>query len=481
MDLFFKNNPLPMWIYDIDSLSILAVNNAAVEKYGYSEEEFSRLTLIDIRPEEEIEAFLENVGKEKSQYQWSTGWKHKTKSGSIIDVEILSHEIAYENKNARLVTINDISERKKTEDALKNAEQRYRTTIDNMQEGFQIIGYDWKYLYVNNVAANHGKVNKDELINKTMMEKYPGIEQTDMFSKLSNCINERVPHKIENQFAYPDGTKKWFYLSIEPVPEGVLIISNDITKEKKAEEELMLYKENLEELVKERTAQLEAANHELESFSYSVSHDLRAPIRHVEGFLKLLEKEIKENLTDKAKRYMEIIIKASGKMNKLIEDLLNFSRLGKLNTSPSSVNMKDIVADVIDYFEIELNEKKAEVNIGELHNLKVDPGLMRLVWVNFISNSIKYSSKERPLQINIGSINKGDRIIYYLRDNGIGFDNEYSEKIFGVFQRLHGDGEYAGTGIGLATSKKIIEKHNGKIWGEGKPGIGATFYFTIQE
>ena len=236
--ILFDSNPNPMWVYELNSLKILAVNDAAVFKYGYSREEFLKMTLIDIRPKEDVDSLLDNINTHSELYQWTGGWRHVKKDKTIIDVEILSHDIVFGNKKARLVAVNDITEKKRVENALKDAEYRYRSTLDNMMEGFQIISPDWKYLYVNDAAAGQGKSSKDKLLNHTMMEMYPGIEKTTMFSALKDCMQEGFPQRMENEFVFSDGSKMWFDLNFEPVPEGVLILSSDITREKLAKIEV---------------------------------------------------------------------------------------------------------------------------------------------------------------------------------------------------------------------------------------------------
>jgi PAS domain S-box-containing protein len=237
--ILFESNPYPMWIYDLETLEFLKVNDAAVFKYGYSEKEFYSITINDIRPQEDVELLLKNIKQRIEPYQWSKGWKHILKDRSIIEVEILSHEIIYNNKKARLIAANDVTEKNKAEKALIEAEQRYRSTLDNMQEGFQIISPEWIYLYVNDSAAKHGHSSREDLLGFSMMEKYPGIENTELFSTLKSCLNNKIPYKMENEFTYPDGSKCWFYLNIEPVPEGILILSTDITNEKKAQIEIL--------------------------------------------------------------------------------------------------------------------------------------------------------------------------------------------------------------------------------------------------
>ena len=210
----------------------------------------------------------------------------------------------------------------KTNETIKNAEKRYRSTLDHMLEGCQIIDFDWRYLYLNDVAIKHGRSARNLMLGKTMLEVYPGIENSDMFQQIARCIKERIPHEMENEFVYPDGEKKWFTLSIEPVPEGIFILSVDITEEKKLQEELDKYNQRLEELVEERTAQLAAANKDMESFSYTVSHDLRAPLRAISGYAKMLEEDYSNIIDKEGNRLLKTIQNSAKTMGSLIDDLL---------------------------------------------------------------------------------------------------------------------------------------------------------------
>ncbi|MEP0822262.1 MAG: PAS domain S-box protein, partial [Ignavibacterium sp.] len=267
--ILFESNPLPMWVYDAKTLRFLAVNRAAVEKYGYSQKEFLAMTIKDIRPPEDVPRLMENLTNARVDFQQSGLWRHMSKTGEMFEVEIVSHSLEFDGIPSRLVLVNDVTRRRRAEEAAKEAALRYRTTLDHMLEGCQIIDRDYRYVYVNDVAARHGRTAKEDLLGHTMMEKYPGIEQSEMFHHLRRCVEQRVPHVMENEFTYPDGSKGWFQLSMEPVPEGVFILSSDITKEKRQEEELRAYREQLEQLVKQRTVQLEEVNRELEAFSYS--------------------------------------------------------------------------------------------------------------------------------------------------------------------------------------------------------------------
>ncbi len=232
----FESNPNPMWIYEVETLKFVDVNKMAVNHYGYSKEEFLSMTLKDIRPDEDIRSLLDNVKSSVTEVQNSGIWRHKKKNGEIIFVEIKSNTLSIPGySNIRVVLVNDVTEKLKAEQAIREAEERYRSTLDNMLEGCQIIDFNFRYLYLNDVAAMQGKHTKEEFLGRTMMEIYPGIEKTEMFNLLKRCIEDRALYSIENEFVYPDGTKSWFYLKMEPIPEGVFIISDDITKQKEAQ------------------------------------------------------------------------------------------------------------------------------------------------------------------------------------------------------------------------------------------------------
>ncbi len=222
--------------------------------------------------------------------------------------------------------------------------------------------------------------------------------------------------------------------------------------------------------------QLEVANKDLESFSYSVSHDLRAPLRSMIGFSEILEDTLKDSLTPQTKQPLDRIRANANKMNGMIDDLLEFSRLGRQEINKSALDMGEVVSAIVAELE---RPEKTTVSIGDLLPAQADENLIRHVWTNLISNGIKYSAKAEQPEIQIGSSQSGTEVTYYVRDNGAGFDMQQAAKLFGVFQRLHSQNEFAGTGVGLAIVQRIVARHGGRIWAEAKVGSGATFYFTL--
>jgi PAS domain S-box-containing protein len=466
----------------IDEDNKILYINSAVEKISrYSISEIMQLKRHElVAPEDRATALknirtaLENPGK-----PFSVSLRIINKEGRIVWLEGTMNNMLHDESIKAIVSnYRDVTERKESEKKLMESELKIWNTLDKMMEGIQIIDRNWKYMYVNEAVASQGKHTREELLGHTMMEVYPGIENTELFNVLSRCMDSRKQEFLVNEFEYNDGSKGWFELSIQPVPEGVFILSIDITKRKAAEASIQKLNEELEARVLERTVQLETVNKELESFSYSVSHDLRAPLRAINGYAKMIEEDYASLLDEEGKRLLTTVQYNAQKMGNLIDDLLAFSRLGRKEIQTSEIDVKEMINGTIN--EINKNVKHhAEFKIGKLENLHGDYALINQVFYNLISNAVKYSSKvEKPI-IRINSEIKGNEVIYQISDNGAGFNMQYGHKLFGVFQRLHGSDEFEGTGVGLAIVQRIISKHKGRVWAEAKVNEGADFYFTL--
>ena len=279
---------------------------------------------------------------------------------------------------------------------------------------------------------------------------------------------------MENRFVFPDGSDGWFDLHFQPVPEGLFILSSDITHRKLAEIEILKLNEELEEKIRARTAQLQEVNANLEHLAQE-----RAPLRTLTAYTQLLQRLSGTNLSEECKDILVVIEKKVEQMNQLISDLLAFSQLGSQKIHPAPIDMDLLVADVLRELFPEGIPANLVLNIDKLEAAYGDANLIQQVIVNLVSNAVKYSARQEQPTLKIHSSVVEGEVIFEIRDNGVGFDMTYADRLFGVFQRLHSSTDFEGTGVGLAIVQRIIHKHGGRVWAEAAPGKGARFYFTL--
>jgi light-regulated signal transduction histidine kinase (bacteriophytochrome) len=282
-----------------------------------------------------------------------------------------------------------------------------------------------------------------------------------------------------------DGSERWLavrgkFVRSELSPQGSLIgVARDITMGKQAELQIRRLNQELEARVRERTVELEATVGELEAFSYTISHDLRAPLRAISGFAEIVREDCSEDRAEHTRDYLARIVANAERMSRMIDDLLRFSRMARSPLQRSRVKPEQIAAELLRDLAFP-EAARAEIRIHSMPACHGDPALLRQVYANLISNALKYSrDAERPL-VEIGSgTGEGGNPVYFVKDNGVGFDPTYADKLFGVFQRLHKESQFEGNGVGLAITQRIIQRHGGTIWANAVPGQGATFFFTL--
>jgi PAS domain S-box-containing protein len=368
----------------------------------------------------------------------------------------------------------------RTIEALQESEAKYRHTLDTMLEGCQIIGFDWRYLYFNGTMEKQSRRPMSELIGRTMQECWPGIAETELFTILKNCMEERTTRTLDNEFVFPDGHRGWFRLIIQPVTEGIAIFSEDITDRKQTESEILELNAQLEQRVAERTARIEAVNRELESFTYSVSHDLKAPLRGIDGYSRLLEEDYHDRLDPEALRFIANVRHGVAQMHELIEDLLSYSRMERRSLQNVTLDLSALVQAVLGEIAEDMARSGARLHVDVPSiNVLADREGLSMVLRNLLENALKFSRDANPPEIEIRARGEADRVILSVRDNGIGFDMKYHDRIFDIFQRLQRSEEYPGTGIGLALVRKAMQRIGGRVRAESAPGEGATFYLEI--
>ncbi|HEV7611575.1 MAG TPA: ATP-binding protein [Steroidobacteraceae bacterium] len=339
-----------------------------------------------------------------------------------------------------------------------------------------------RYLTVNLAAEAWLGLPREAIVGRTASE-FMTAENAEFADRSdretlahSDALHIPQDQRIDRDGAvYTFATRKLLVRDAAGKPLYLVSISHDISERVAQESRIKILNHNLGR----QQSELEAANRELESFSYSVSHDLRSPLRAVDGFSLMLLEDYGDKLEPEARRYLDTIRHASQRMSQLIDDLLAFSRLGRQSLAHALVDMEALATSAVQEALQGADSAQRQVTIDRLPAARGDPSLLAQVWSNLVSNAVKYTGKTNAPKIEIGARTEGNEISYYVRDNGAGFDMQYAHKLFGVFQRLHGQEEFSGTGVGLAIVHRVVTRHGGRVWAEGTPGRGATFHFAL--
>ncbi len=476
---------------------ITSWNRGAERIFGYNADEMVGQNILTLVPPErtaEETRFLQQLQQGRTIEDYET--VRIGKNGQRIHVNLSISPIFNENGEVMGATkiARDITAIKRTQDELEGSVRENLNLRAALDEHAIVAKTDpqGRITYANDKFCAISKYSRAELLGQDHRLVNSGYHSQEFFRDLWSTIGRGGVWKGEIRNRAKDGSHYWVATTIVPFldadskPYQYIALRSDITGLKTIEEEVRRLNEGLAQRVEERTRELaasnrelEATNKELEAFSYSVSHDLRAPLRHISGFVNLILKS-GVALPPETARQIGIIANSATQMGRLVDDLLVFSRMGRKEMRKSAVNMDQLVKETLQKLKPEMEGRNIVWKQSPLPEVQADPSMLCQVLINLISNAIKYTRPRDPAEIEIGChAASADEHVFFVRDNGVGFDMRYSDKLFGVFQRLHLDEEFEGTGIGLANVRRIIQRHGGRAWGEGKLNAGATFYFSL--
>jgi PAS domain S-box-containing protein len=479
---------------------VLTWNKGAERLKGYAPQEIIGRHFSIFYPVEDVEAGKPDRELQEAEENGRTedeSWRVR-KDGSRFWANVVITALRDETGKLRgfgKVT-RDFTNRKRAE------EERFQMAVESAPNGMVIINADGHIVLVNSQTEKLFGYPRAELLGKNiellMPDRFREQHPLDRRNYFDNPRARAMGAGLDLFGRRKDGSEIAVEIGLNPVrtDEGLFVISAivDVTDRKQAEQVIRELNENLEQRVSDRTGELEAANKELDSFSYSISHDLRAPLRAIDGFARIVLEDFSAPLAPEGKVYLQKVRDNTREMSKLIDELLKFSRLGRQALLKQTVDTEQIVRHCLEEMAREPQGRKVEIVVGELPVSQGDPTLLNQVWANLISNALKYTRKQEFARIEIGSRTQprpatdgealapgstGTEPVYFVKDNGAGFDMKYVGKLFGVFQRLHRADDYEGTGVGLAIVQRIVQRHGGRIWADANPGQGATFFFTL--
>jgi PAS domain S-box-containing protein len=407
----------------------------------------------------------------------------RRKSGEVFDSLLSSEMIEEAGERIVLVIVLDVSARKRAEAAVRESEQRFRALVDLSSDWYWVTDAEHRFTFrEGEILRRMGIPPEDDYGKRRWEMGFVNMTDADWAAHRALLGRREEFRDLLLERRSPDGHVHWATISGRPLHDaagrflGYHGTGRDVTGQVHAEERLRKFNVELERKVQERTDELDAANMELEAFTYSVSHDLRAPLRAIDGFSRMLEERHATALGDEARDYLQRVRAAARRMGQLIEDLIAFSRIGRAALHKRAVDLSALARLVAKELEAGAPERRVEWRVAEGLAAHADPGLARVVLENLLGNAWKYTGKTPRAVIEFGRTAAGE---FMVRDNGAGFDPAHADGLFQPFRRLHALEEFEGTGIGLATVKRIVERHGGRVRGEGAVGAGAAFHFTL--
>ncbi len=520
----FENDHAIMMIVDPKTSQIIDANPAASKFYGWSRDELHSKKISDINTLSEAEV-LDEMKKALNDERQYFRFRHRLASGQIRDVEVFTGPIQYEGRTLLYSIIHDVTFLRQAENALRESENRLRFALDGANDGLWDVQLQSHVTFFSPRACEILGYLPSEAaqIELFLQSVHPDdMEKTE--KRLKDHLEGRVPiFELEHRLRMKSGEWKWVstrgklverdqngsplrltgtYTDISrrmwiqermkaaqselerlliEADENRLVLLSVIEDQKITEEKLNQLNIELEQRVQQRTVQLEAANKELEAFSYSVSHDLRAPLRSIDGWSLALLEDYGDQLDENGHQYLDRVRSETQRMGQLIDDILRLSRVTRMEMNYSQVNLSSIAQGIADRLREESTSRSVEFAIQPDMMAQGDANLLEIALSNLLANAYKFTARKDVAHIEFGKMEMEGELVYFVSDNGAGFDMAYAKKLFGAFQRMHKQTDFPGTGIGLATVQRIIHRHGGRVWAQAEKGHGAIFYFTLAE
>jgi PAS domain S-box-containing protein len=487
LSALFQASPDAVFLHRED-LSIVDVNQRALEMFGYSREQMVTFSVRDLSGKDYVDEVARVAGRQiPADRPMELEWIAKRSDGSEfpVDVRLIRLQMDIGDEVTLVAIVRDISERLQISAELAKSRREWSHAMDFFEDAIYLVDLDDRVVRANRAFYLLTGLRPEQVIDRDITTiMHPEGERTPcpVCAARKARRDTRITFEQDdprNPVPFPVDIMVRITRDDHGEPIGVLMGIRNLSVQRRIEAELRQHQDHLEELVLERTRQLEVSNQELESFSYSVSHDLRAPLRSIDGFSQLLLEECGGQLDTTARKYLQRVRANTQRMGHLIDDLLLLSRVTRRSLSRSKVELSGIAAAVAADLQENEPERRVEFHCQRGIWVQGDEKLLRVVLENLLGNAWKYTRKEAHPVIEFGVERQDGVDCHFVRDNGVGFDMNYHHKLFGAFQRLHSMEEFPGTGIGLATVQRIIHRHGGRVWANGRPGAGATFYFTL--
>lgn len=483
----FLQHPRPMWVYDAETLRFLAVNDAAVSQYGYSQREFLAMTLKQLMFDDEVHRLRELHPGSQTTRPTQRIFRHTKKNAECILVDMTSHPVRFHGHQARLAMAQDVTEEALAKEAVERQEKQFRQLHDSLQEALWLYSVDSReILYVSTAFQKvYGRTGKQLINDPSLWSKVIYEDDRAIARQALSDLKERGRSEREYRIERPDGELRWVCdrrRNIMGTDGTVLMVGGiveDITEAKTTTLALKQLNEELEARVNSRTEELRFVNQELDAFTRTAAHDLRSPLNAISGFIQILRFRYREALGVEGDAMAEHIETAATAMAKLVHDLLVLSRVSTQALHLVPTNVVNIAAAAVKSLRLGEPNRLVEVDIEDMEPVQADEGLVRSLMANLLGNAWKYTGKNEHATIEVGCTTTEEKRVFFVRDNGVGFDTRNAIELFKPFQRYHSASEFAGTGVGLATCQRIVRRHGGSIWIASACDAGTTVYFTL--